>query len=281
MNPSVDRRKIITYISLMNEFTAERAGSVLTITIDNPSVGNALSRAAAIELADQLDALAVDADGVRAVLVRAEGRHFCTGADIRPGKSGATASSTTNGFMVRGLAASHHRVVHSMFTCPLPVVAAVNGGAFGFGLHLALAADFIVAGERATFAEPFLDRGFNVDSGGSWLLQRLVGLTRAKQMLYFGETVNAATALAWGLVADVVPDDELDAVARARADALAARPTQALAATKRLLHDNTIVHLGQAMHAESMAVELTIRSRDFKEGMKAFAEKRPPEFDGT
>jgi 2-(1,2-epoxy-1,2-dihydrophenyl)acetyl-CoA isomerase len=264
----------------MSEFTAERAGSVLTITIDNPSVGNALSRAAAIELADQLDALAVDADGVRAVLVRGEGRHFCTGADIRPGKSGSPAS-TTNGFMVRGLAASHHRAIHALFTCPLPVVAAVNGGAFGFGLHLALAADFIVAGERATFAEPFLDRGFSVDSGGSWLLQRLVGLTRAKQMLYFGETVNAATALAWGLVADVVADDDLDTASRVRAAALAARPTQALAATKRLLHDSAIGDLGQALHSESMAVELTIRSRDFKEGMRAFAEKRTPEFDGT
>ena len=115
---------------------------------------------------------------------------------------------------------------------------------------------------------------------GSWLLPRLIGLTRAKRFLYLAEELDAATALAWGLIAEVVPTGELDAVARAHAEALAARPTQALAATKRLLHDSAGVTLDAAMHAETMAVELTIRSNDFKEGMRAFGEKRPPEFKG-
>lgn len=215
---------------------------------------------------------------MRAALIRAEGRHFCTGADL----SGARRDERpVNGHMVRSLAHTHHRLVASVFHCPVPTLAAVQGAAIGFGLHLALATDFIIAGERATFAEPFSDRGFNVDSGGSWLLPRLIGLTRAKQMLYFGERVDASTAAAWGLVAEVVADDVLDAAARSRVSTLATRPTQALAATKRLLHDSGGTTLDQALHAESMAVELTLRSDDFKEGMKAFMTKRPPEFTGT
>jgi 2-(1,2-epoxy-1,2-dihydrophenyl)acetyl-CoA isomerase len=146
---------------------------------------------------------------------------------------------------------------------------------------LALATDFVLAAERASFAEPFSDRGFSVDSGGSWLLPRLIGLTRAKQLLYLGDRIDAATAAAWGLISEVVADAELDGVSRERAQRMANGPTQALAATKRLLQESSGGTLEQALHAESMAVELTLRSNDFKEGMKAFASKRPPEFTGT
>lgn len=260
------------------EFRIESVQAVVTITLTKPQVGNALSGDAAAALADVFDAISYGSGDVRAVLIRAEGRHFCTGADL----SGPPRHERpVNGHMVRGLARSHHRLVASVFDCPVPTVAAVQGAAIGFGLHLALATDFIVAGEGATFAEPFSDRGFNVDSGGSWLLPRFIGLSRAKQMLYFAERIGAATAAAWGLVAEVTADDQLDATARTRVERLASRPTQALAATKRLLHDGGAITLDQAMHAESMAVELTVRSDDFKEGMKAFMAKRPAEFTGT
>ncbi len=269
---------LFTYIRAMSEFTTERDGAVVTITIDHDEVGNALSRDAAAEMANVFDGVSNGDGDVRAVLIRAAGKNFCTGADIRGVKSGA---KPINGHMVRNLARSHHRLIGSVFDCRVPVVAAVQGAAMGAGLHLALAADFVIAGERALFKDPFTDRGFSVDSGGSWLLPRLIGLTRAKQLLYLGEQLDAATALAWGLIAEVVPNDDLDATARGRAIALAARPTQALAATKRLLHDSSRLDLDQAMHAETMAVELTLRSNDFKEGMTAFVEKRPPEFTGT
>lgn len=262
----------------MSEFTVERDGAILTVTLDNPKVGNALSATGAAAMAAVFDDASNGEGDVRAVLLRSEGKHFCTGADISGRGSG---EKPVNGHMVRRLARSHHRLVGTVFGCRVPVVAAVNGAAIGFGLHLALAADFTIAGEQAAFAEPFTDRGFCVDSGGSWLLPRLVGLTRAKRLLYLGERLDAPTALAWGLIAEVVPDGELEEVAHDRATALAGRPTQALAATKRLLHDGYGADLEQAMHAESMAVELTLRSHDFKEGMRAFAENRPPEFTGT
>jgi 2-(1,2-epoxy-1,2-dihydrophenyl)acetyl-CoA isomerase len=263
------------------EFSIERSGAVAVVTLSKPNVGNALSGAGAIGLADIFDRWAADADGVRAVLIRAEGRQFCTGADLSNPQIERTEQRPVNGHMVRQQRATHHRLIASVFHCPLPTIAAVQGAALGFGFHLALATDFVFAAERATFAEPFSDRGFSVDSGGSWLLPRLIGLTRAKKLLYLGHRIDAATAAAWGLISEVVADAELDAFSRERAHELAKRPTQALAATKRLLQESSGATLEQALHAESMAVELTLRSNDFKEGMKAFASKRPPEFTGT
>ncbi len=259
-----------------DEFRVERTGAFTVVTLQRPQKGNSISAAGARALADLFDDLSSNTDA-RAVLLRAEGKHFCTGADL----SGAQGDRPVNGHMVRSLAASHHRAISALFHCRIPVVAAVHGGALGFGLHLALAADFVIAGEGASFTEPFADRGFALDSGGSWLLTRLVGLSRAKQMVFLADRVDAATALAWGLITDVVPDDQLDTVARDWAARLASRPTQALAASKRLLHDALGTGLDQALHAESMAVELTIRSDDFKAGMAAFADRRRPDFTGT
>jgi 2-(1,2-epoxy-1,2-dihydrophenyl)acetyl-CoA isomerase len=237
-----------------------------------------MSGDAAVALADLFDGWAADSGGVRAVLIRAEGRQFCTGAEL----GGPTGEARpVNGHLIRQQRATHHRLIGSVFHCPLPTIAAVQGAALGFGLHLALATDFVLAAERASFAEPFSDRGFSVDSGGSWLLPRLIGLTRAKKLLYLGDRIDAATAAAWGLIAEVVADNELEGISRERAHELAKGPTQALAATKRLLQESSGGTLEQALHAESMAVELTLRSNDFKEGMKAFASKRPPEFTGT
>ena len=262
----------------MGEFSTERDGAVVVVTIDNQPVGNALSRDAAAQMADVFDEVSNGDDGVRAVLLRATGKQFCTGADISANKSG---DKPINGHMVRGLARGHHRLVDSVFHCRVPVVAAVQGAAMGAGLHLALAADFVIAGDRARFKDPFTDRGFSVDSGGSWLLPRLIGLTRAKEFLYLGRQLDAETALAWGMISEVVADDLLDVTSRARVGELADRPTQAIAATKRLLHDSSRTSLAEAMHAETMAVELTLRSNDFKEGMTAFVGKRPPGFTGT
>ncbi len=268
------------------EFTAEHDGAVLVVTLDHQARGNALSGAAAAALADLIDDASLGTGDVRAVLIQAAGKQFCTGADVS-GRSTAGAGAgaggderPVSGHMIRSLASTHHRCVASVFNCRVPVVAAVQGAAQGFGLHLALAADFVVAGELASFKDPFTDRGFSVDSGGSWLLPRLIGLTRAKHFLYLAERLEPQEALAWGLIHQVVGHDDLATAARDLADRLAAGPTQALAATKRLLNDSGTYQLEQAMHAESMAVELTIRSTDFREGMQAFFQKRPPDFTG-
>ncbi len=174
------------------------------MSIDRPERGNALDGVTIDALLGVLGDLATDPGEVRAVVLRGEGRHFCTGADIGGGGDGGARASI--GHIARGLSTGPHLLVQRLWDCRLPVVVELTGRTSGLGLHVALTGDWTVAGESATFAEPFSDRGFNVDSGGSWLLPRLVGLTRAKRMLYTAEVVDAATAIEWGLVSQVVAD---------------------------------------------------------------------------
>jgi 2-(1,2-epoxy-1,2-dihydrophenyl)acetyl-CoA isomerase len=258
--------------------TTRREGAVLVVAIDRPERGNALDGAPIDALLDVIGHLASDPGEVRAVVLRGEGRHFCTGADI--GGAGGGGAPTSIGHIARGLATGPHLLVQRLWECRLPVVVELTGRTSGLGLHVALTGDWTVAGESATFAEPFSDRGFNVDSGGSWLLPRLVGLTRAKRMLYTAEVVDAATAMEWGLISQVVADADVEAEAMAVAEGLARRPTFSLGATKGLLHRHLDGDLARAMEDEAAAIELTVRSDDFKEGMRAFAEKRPPRFTG-
>ncbi|MCY3863508.1 MAG: enoyl-CoA hydratase-related protein [bacterium] len=251
-------------------------GAVLHITLANEKRANALSRDAAIFLADLLDEVSLDRTDIRGVLIKGAGRHFCAGADLSGPLIG---EKPVNGHMVRSLTGGHHRAVQSAFDCRIPTVAAVSGRAMGFGLHLAAACDLVVAAEDAIFEEPFTDRGFNVDSGGSWLLPRLIGPQRAKWMLYTAAAIEAATAVQWGLALEVVPSNEFSARAEELVSLLASRPTQAIGATKRLV-DSTGTDLAGAMHAEAMAVELVLRSKDFAEGMSAFRDRRDPNFTG-
>jgi 2-(1,2-epoxy-1,2-dihydrophenyl)acetyl-CoA isomerase len=228
-------------------------------------------------LLDVLDGLAADPGAVRAVLLRSEGKHFCTGADI-DGRGGGERPSV--GHMIRSLGDGPHRLISALWNCRLPVVAELTGRSSGLGLHVALACDVTVAARSATFSEPFSDRGFNVDSGGSWLVPRFVGLSRAKQMLYLAEPVDAETALAWGLVTEVAADDDVATRAKALAVRLSTRPTFTIGTIKHLLHKHLTGSLADALDDEAAAIELTIRSDDFKEGMRAFVDKRDPDFSG-
>ena len=163
----------------------------------------------------------------------------------------------------------------------MPTVSAVQGKAIGLGLHLAVASDFTIAAADATFAEPFCKRGFSVDSGGSFLLPRLIGLRRARQMLFRGMPVDAPTAVDWGLIDEAVDPASLDSVAEALATELAAGPTFSLGHTKGLLNNPPLPGLDAALAQETGSVEATVRSADFKEGLRAFAERREPVFSGN
>lgn len=254
---------------------------VLTLTINRPDRGNAIDAATGALLIEAFDDLTADPGEVRAVLLRSEGKHFCTGADITSAGDHSSADpKPTAGHMIRSLGRGPHRLIHTVFSCPIPIVAELTGRTSGMGLHLALCCDVTVAGASATFAEPFAQRGFNVDSGGSWLLPRFIGLTRAKQLLYRGDPIDAHTAAEWGLISKVVDDEDLPGFARGAAVELARGATLALGTMKQLLHDNLTRDLPAALQAEAAGIELTIRSDDFKEGMRSFAEKRPPEFTG-
>jgi 2-(1,2-epoxy-1,2-dihydrophenyl)acetyl-CoA isomerase len=260
----------------------DRDGCVLTLTINRPDRGNALDPPTMAALIETFDGLAVEPGDVRAVRIRSEGKHFCTGADIAgTGSSQQQGRKPAIGHMVRGLGHGPHRLIEVVWSCRLPVVAELTGRTSGLGLHLALSCDLTIAAETATFAEPFSQRGFSVDSGGSWLLPRFVGLTRAKQLLYTAEPIDAPTALEWGLVSEVAPDQDVADRANARAQQLGAGPTFTLGVTKQLLHQHLLSPLDQALAGEAAAIELTIRSDDFKEGMRAFIEKRSPDFTGS
>jgi 2-(1,2-epoxy-1,2-dihydrophenyl)acetyl-CoA isomerase len=221
---------------------------------------------------------AQDTGDVRAILLRAEGDTFCAGADLVA--LGASQGKPRVGHMVRALECGAHRLIEALWNCSVPTVCAVQGKALGLGLHLAVVCDFVLASTDAEFRAPFRDLGFCVDSGGSFLLPRLVGPRRARQMLLRGVGVDASTAVQWGLIDTAVDAVELDAAAFAQAAELATGPTYALGHTKALLNHRAPRDLAAALRAEADSVEATIRSDDFKEGLRAFAERRPPIFTG-
>jgi 2-(1,2-epoxy-1,2-dihydrophenyl)acetyl-CoA isomerase len=169
------------------------------------------------------------------VLLRSVGKNFCAGADLA-GSDGTGRGKPATGHMRQHLAAGAHGLILAVWHCRVPVIAAVQGRAAGLGCNLAAACDLVVAARSASFSEPFGHLGFSVDSGGSWLLPRRIGLTRAAVMLFRGTVVDATQAEEWGLVTEVVDDAALDKTAADLATELAAGPTLALSLTKGLLH---------------------------------------------
>ena len=171
-------------------------------------------------------------------------------------------------------------MIETLTTAQVPIVAGVQGWAAGIGNTLALSADVVVAAASARFWVPFAAKGFTPDSGNSWLLPRLVGLSRAKEMILRGKPIDGERAAEWGLVSECVPDDRLDAVVDGVVKELASAATVAVGLSKALLHRNLEVGLAAAMQNESIFEELAVRSHDFKEGMSAFAQKRDPKYTG-
>lgn len=254
-----------------------RDGGVLRLHLDKPAKRNALDDEMVATLIDEVDAAGRD-ESVRAILVTAEGDHFCSGFDIVA--RNAEEARPRVGSIQRRLPSQAHRLIPVLCTTQVPVVVAARGWVAGIGLHLAAAADFPVFADDAQVWEPFSERGFTADSGGSWLLPRLVGLQRARELLLLGTAIDGATAVEWGLGHRAVPSAEVDAVAEALARRLAEGPTVALGLTKWLLHTSAEHTLDQHLRDEAFAMELSSRSEDFKAGLKAFVEKRDPGFTG-
>lgn len=252
---------------------------VLTLVLDRPEKRNALDDEMVAGLIDRIDAAGRD-EAVRVIVLRGAGEHFCGGFDI-VGRNAATGERRPRvGSIQRRLPAQAHRLIPLMLAVQTPIVCAVRGWAAGIGLHLALASDFVVAATDAVFWEPFSERGFTPDSGGTWLLPRRVGDVRARQMLLLGRKVDGAEAAAWGLVHRAVPEPEVDGAVGEVVGQLAAGPTVALGLTKWLLHAGTSASLDEHLRHEGFAMELSSRSEDFKEGLAAFREHRPPHFEG-
>ncbi|MFO7280662.1 MAG: enoyl-CoA hydratase-related protein [Thermoanaerobacterales bacterium] len=253
-------------------------GAVLRLTLDRPDRRNALTDTMVAGLIDALDAAGRD-ERVRAVLLTGAGDHFCGGADI-VARNATGGRRPRVGSIQRRVPSLAHRLIELVCTVQVPIVCAVRGWAAGIGLHLAAAADVTVAAVDARFWEPFAERGFTPDSGATWLLPRLVGPVRARELLLLGRPLDGAEAAEWGLIHRAVPAHRLDDEAAALVERLAAGPTVALGLTKWLLHAGQAAGLGEQLRNEAFALELSSRSEDFREGLAAFQEKRPPEFRG-
>ena len=259
------------------DVTTRQDGAVLRITLDRPDRRNSLSHQMVDTLVRVLTEAALDSS-LRAIHVTGAGGDFCAGADL--GTPNSSGQRPRAGDIVRRIPHTAHRVVELVHTVQLPVVCTVRGYAVGLGCNLALAADFTVAASDAVFWEPFMARGFTPDSGSTWLLPRLAGLARAKEMLLLGEKVAAPDAADWGLIHRCVDETELDAAADELLARLADGPTVAIGLTKQAIHAAQCATLGQAMNQELFNVELSARTLDFKEGLAAFTERRPPRFEG-
>jgi len=258
---------------------SDTTDGILTITLNRPDAANAVrpdDRDALIALLTAADA----DDKVRVVVLRANGKHFCAGADV--GSLADRRATVEKRVMdpMRRIMNGAQKLVASVLDCNKPVIAAVQGAATGVGAHLVYASDLVVATKNAYFAESFAKRGLVVDGGGCYLLPRRIGMQKAKELAFFGEKLTAAEALVLGLVNRVVAADALDATVTDFAGRLAAAPTTAIAFTKRLLNDSPDTDRAGAFVAEAMAQEIQSYSHDSKEGVQAFVEKRPTEFTG-
>jgi 2-(1,2-epoxy-1,2-dihydrophenyl)acetyl-CoA isomerase len=251
------------------------ADGVATITLNRPDVLNSFNSAMAHDLINVLTAVAHD-DAIRAVVLTGAGRAFCAGQDLAEAmpKDGALPDL---GNFVR---TSWNPVVFAIRTLEKPVVCAVNGTAAGAGANLALACDIVFAASDATFIQSFAKIGVIPDSGGTFILPRLVGLQRAAALTMLCEKVSAAQALEWGMIYKVCEPQALLADARAAAAHLATQPTRAFGLIKRGFNRSLGVDLaGQLDYEEELQREAG-QSADYAEGVKAFLEKRKPVFTG-
>jgi 2-(1,2-epoxy-1,2-dihydrophenyl)acetyl-CoA isomerase len=254
-----------------------RNGATLRIALDRPSRRNALTHPMIDDLVRILSTAATD-DSLRAISIEGAGEHFCGGADWVATNSGGHRPRT--GDLVRRVPHTAHRVIELITSIQLPVVCVVRGWAVGLGCNLALAADFTVAADDATFWEPFIARGFSPDSGSTWLLPRLGGLPRARRMLLLGEKISGAKAADWGLIHDAISCAALADSAEELLARLTSGPTVAIGLAKQAIAYGQQATLIQSMNQELSSLELACRTADFREGLAAFREHRSPEFRG-
>jgi 2-(1,2-epoxy-1,2-dihydrophenyl)acetyl-CoA isomerase len=255
----------------------EAAEGVLRVTIDRPDRKGSLDAPAARRIVDTLEAASTD-DTLRVVVLSSTGDDFCSGSDWVA--ANASGEKPRTGSVQRRIPLQAHRIIALLFEIQLPVVAAVQGWAAGLGCQIALASDFTVAAEDGRFWLPFVKRGFTPDSGATWLVPRLVGVARAKELLLLGRPISGADAASWGMIHRSVRAAELTGAVDSLVDELRAGATVALGLTKNCINGALDGSLTEAMEREAMAIELSSRSADFREGLSAFRERRDATFEG-
>jgi 2-(1,2-epoxy-1,2-dihydrophenyl)acetyl-CoA isomerase len=262
-----------------------RDGPVLRLTIAREKSANALAASTITALRDAIEE-AGRSNEFRVVALTAVGKNFCTGVDLVEANSEKKTDGQERpvrpriGHLQRGINLGAHELVRAFSELQLPVVVGVRGWAAGLGNTLALLSDYIVAADTAKFWTPFVGRGFTPDSGSTWLLPRLIGLPRAKQMVLLGKPVDAERAERWGMITELVSDDDLDNRVEEVVAEFAAAATVSVGLAKTLLHRHLDATLSQALAQEALTEEISLRSADFKEGIASLRERRPPRFEG-
>ena len=251
---------------------------IATLTLNRPERLNALGDTLREDIHDAVTKSAAETE-VRVLVITGAGRGFCSGGDVRAmsEREHAAAAPPPN---ERWLPI-RDRVILAMRDCPKPVIAAINGAAAGAGMNLALACDLRIASAAAKFTQAFVKRGLTPDWGGSWFLPRIVGAAKAAELIFTGDTIDAAEALRLGIVNAVVAPEELMAETYKLARKIADGPPVAIQLAKRAIQHNQDVDLRAGLEFETFTQGICRQTEDSKEGVKAFLEKRAPVFRGT
>jgi 2-(1,2-epoxy-1,2-dihydrophenyl)acetyl-CoA isomerase len=272
-------------VNVEEELTARLENGVLWLTINRADKGNAVPYYVRDRLTQHFWAAHADLE-VRAIVLTGAGeRHFCTGADLsvrqpagKPKPDGApemTVGGATN--MMR---LGFQRLMQAMLDCQKPIIVALNGTAAGGGSMFVLAADLVVAADTAKIIQVFVRRGLVPDGGVAYLLPRVVGLHKAKELIFFGDDLSAADAERIGIVNKIVPAADLEATTKEWAERLASGPTMAIGWAKKLLHDASELSRRDLLEEEAMLVEMNSHTVDSGEGVASFRERRQPEWKG-
>ncbi|GAA4217298.1 enoyl-CoA hydratase/isomerase family protein [Sagittula sp. NFXS13] len=256
---------------IYDTITYEVAENIATVTLNRPDKMNALNTQMRAEITD---AVARGGREARVVVLTGEGRAFCSGQDLGDRETAANLD------LERVLRDEYVPMLKAIYDCPVPTICAVNGPAAGAGANLALSADVVIATESAFFMQAFTQIGLIPDAGGTWFLPRQMGMAKAMGAALFADRISAAQADAWGMIWEHVPDEAFRAHVGKRAAHLANGPTMAYARIKQAMfaaQDNT---LEAQLGVEAKLQGECGKTRDFKEGVVAFMEKRPPVYEG-
>jgi enoyl-CoA hydratase/carnithine racemase len=258
----------------------ERDGAVLTVRMDRPDTRNALTDPSQMqEFVDLCQGLRRDTS-VKVVILTGNGSAFCAGGNVKDMRDRGGIFEGSPYELRDNYRNGIQRIPLALYELDVPVIAAINGPAIGAGLDLTCMCDIRISSNKALFAESFVKLGIVPGDGGAWLLPRVIGMPKASIMALTGDTIDAAKALEWGLVSEVVPAEQLMAHAQAMATRIAANPSHGLRLTKRLLREGQHMRLDSLLELSAAYQALAHHTEDHLEAVNAFLDKRAPDFKG-
>ncbi|OYU97696.1 MAG: 2-(1,2-epoxy-1,2-dihydrophenyl)acetyl-CoA isomerase [Bacteroidetes bacterium B1(2017)] len=260
----------MSYETILFEVT----NGVATLTLNRPDVFNAFNEQLSTDVIDALKKTAKD-KSIRVLVISGSGKAFCSGQDLK------AIASSENRSLSESLYKRYNPMIRAIRNLPIPVICKLNGVAAGAGCSLALACDMIIASENASLIEVFVNVGLVLDSGSSYFLPRLIGSARAFELATLGSKVSAQQAADWGMINKVVKAEELDSEVEKLALQYSLAPTKAIGLMKKMLNKSFTSDLDSMLEYEAFCQEIAGRSEDYKEGVKAFNEKRKPAFKGN